>query len=85
MSRLSENLKLLRLLSGLSQTDLARRLKLSRNQINNYENDLSQPSIEVLYSISRLYGMSMDEIVGTELKTRALKAHFSLKKIQENG
>ena len=72
MSRLSENMKLIRLYAGISQSQLARELCVSRNQINNYENAISEPSIGVLHKFCAYFKVSMDGVVGMELKARIL-------------
>ncbi len=69
MSRLSENMKLIRLRAELSQSQLAKELCVSRNQINNYENAISLPSVEWLSKFCIYFNVSMDEIVGLHQKT----------------
>lgn len=73
MSRLSQNIRLIRVRAGISQNQLAEVLRLSRNQINNYENDISQPSIEVLYKFCQFFKVSMDVVVGMDLNGRLLE------------
>lgn len=73
MSRLSQNIRLIRVRAGISQNQLAEVLCLSRNQINNYENDISQPSIEVLYKFCQFFKISMDVVVGMDLNGRLLE------------
>lgn len=73
MSRLSQNIRLIRVRAGISQSQLAEVLCLSRNQINNYENAISQPSIEVLYKFCQFFKVSMDVVVGMDLNGRLLE------------
>lgn len=68
MSRLSENMKLIRLRAGMSQSQLADKLCVSRNQINNYENAISLPSVEWLCRFCDYFQISMDEVVGRDAR-----------------
>jgi transcriptional regulator with XRE-family HTH domain len=54
------NLKLLRERKGRSQDDMASFIKLTRSVLNNYENGLSNPSIENLLKISEYFGISIN-------------------------
>jgi transcriptional regulator with XRE-family HTH domain len=63
MNHVSENLKYLRAKKGLSQNELAIQLRLTRNQINSYENGNAQPSIDALQKISKYFSMSIDLLV----------------------
>ena len=60
--RLSE----LRLNKKLTQTQVARRLNLSKTTISGYENNIKTPSLDVLTQLSILYGVSSDYILGLE-------------------
>ncbi|WP_133627088.1 helix-turn-helix domain-containing protein [Fonticella tunisiensis] len=48
------------------QKDFADYLEVPRNQYNRYENNTNQPSIEVLYRISKKLGCTLDELVYDE-------------------
>lgn len=50
-----KNLKDLRLARGLSQQRLADQLHLSQQSIYKYENDLSEPGIEILKNIADFF------------------------------
>lgn len=49
---------------GLTQRDLGRLCDLGVNQINRYENGLSDPSSAILTTIARELGVSIDYLVG---------------------
>lgn len=53
---LGENLKRLRKDRGLSQDEAARKLFLSRQSVSKWELDRSEPGVENLKALSRLYG-----------------------------
>ena len=48
---------------GLTQEELAERLRLSRQTISNWENERSYPDIMSLIALSDLYGLSLDGLV----------------------
>lgn len=66
ISELPEKLAKLRIQHGLSQRVVATRLGLSPSIISGYETGERSPSVEVLLSISRLYGCSCDYLLGRE-------------------
>jgi transcriptional regulator with XRE-family HTH domain len=50
----------------LTQTQVAKRLGLSKTTISGYENNIKTPSLDVLVKLSILYGVSSDYILGLE-------------------
>lgn len=70
---LSEKLAALRKEHGYSQLYVAERLNVSRQAISRWEVGSSVPSTENLMELSRLYGVSLDELVGhdAEIPTQA--------------
>ncbi len=48
---------------GLSQEELAKELHISRQTVSRWETGTSVPSTENLIYLSRIYGMSLDELV----------------------
>lgn len=61
---LSETLIALRKKHGYSQLHVAECLNVSRQAISRWEVGSSVPSTENLVELSRLYGVSLDELVG---------------------
>ncbi|MVB12133.1 helix-turn-helix protein [Caprobacter fermentans] len=59
-------LRELRESKNLTQTQVAKRLNLSKTTISGYENNIKTPSLEVLVKLSILYGASADYILGLE-------------------
>lgn len=59
-TRISEHRKRL----GLSQGELADMLYVTRQALSKWENGLSVPSIDALSQLSRLFGVSFEEILG---------------------
>ncbi len=60
---LNERLAQLRKEHGLSQNDLADQLKVSRQAVSRWEQGLAMPSSDNLIYLSRLYGITLDELV----------------------
>ena len=60
---LKDKLAELRNKKGLSQIAAAKALNVSRQAISRWETGASAPSTENLIELSRLYGVSMDELV----------------------
>lgn len=60
MNRLFE----LRMEKNLSQRAIAKILYISQGTYNNWENEHTQPSIEQLIALSKLFGVSVDYLIG---------------------
>ncbi len=61
-------LKTLRLRNDMTQEQLSQRLGLTKSVISAYETGLRMPSYEVLISISRIFKVSTDYLLGLERK-----------------
>ena len=62
----SERIKELRQARGWTQADLARRLNITRNGVNSWEQGLSMPSPASLVDLARLFSVSTDYLLGVE-------------------
>ncbi len=56
----------LRLALNWSQVELAKRLKVAKQTVSNWENDNIQPSIEMLVRLAKLFGVTTDYLLGPE-------------------
>lgn len=54
----------LRKQAGMTQAELARRMHLSRSSINSWESAASYPSIDSLISLSQVFHVSTDYLLG---------------------
>lgn len=63
---LNERIKQLRIARNISQTELANRLTVSKQTVSNWENNNIQPSVEMLLSIARFFGVSCDFLLGLD-------------------
>ncbi|MGD1959114.1 MAG: helix-turn-helix domain-containing protein [Fulvivirga sp.] len=65
-----KNLKNLRETHNLKQKDLEPILGITRGQVSNYENGVSDPNLDVLIKLAQYFGISLDELIlepGTSL------------------
>ena len=63
LKQFGENLKKLRVERGVSQEDMAKKIKVHANHLSRYERGLSAPSIEVVEKMAKLFDVSIDELV----------------------
>ena len=63
---IGKKLLYLRKKNKLTQAELAEKLNYSDKAISKWEKGESLPSVEVFYKISKLYGVSLDFIIGDE-------------------
>ena len=63
---IAERIKELRQARGWTQADLARRLSITRNGVNSWEQGLSTPSPASLVDLARLFSVSTDYLLGVE-------------------
>jgi transcriptional regulator with XRE-family HTH domain len=61
------NLKTLRKRKGLTQEDLSAALKIKRPTLNNYENQISQPTLDIQLAVSDFFGISVDLLLKADL------------------
>ena len=62
----SERIKELREAAGYSQSQLAKKLDVTRSSVNAWEMGLSTPTTQYIVAISRLFHVSADYILGIE-------------------
>lgn len=70
MDLFSDNLKFLRQRHQLRQQDLAEKLDVKRSQIGAYEEGRAMPKIPVLQQLAAYFGLTLDELVGKDLKNQ---------------
>ena len=74
-------IKELRKTAGLTQENAAKKLNISRQVFANYENEINQPSPEMLCEIADLFNCSIDYLVGREDEDGAIMIYG----VQEAG
>ncbi len=68
MINYGENLKYQREEHGLSQTELAQKIGTSHQNINRWERGEVMPSIDFCVQLADFYGITLDELIGRELR-----------------
>lgn len=63
---IGENIKKVRKEKGLLQKQVAAEVGLDQSNYNKIENGQRQPSIEVLYKLAKLFGMTIDQLINLE-------------------
>lgn len=62
----AERIKGLREARGWTQAELARRMNITRNGVNSWEQGLSMPSPACLVDLAKLFSVSTDYLLGVE-------------------
>lgn len=78
-----QNVKRLRQSRGLTQAQLGDELNLSRNQINNCENALFEPSVETMLRISLYFNVTLDVLFGLTSVQNDEMLHNTLNEVQQ--
>lgn len=63
MTKISKTIKRLRNEKGITQEELAELLYVSRQSVSSWENDRTQPDIEMLGRMTELFGVSIEELI----------------------
>lgn len=65
-NKFSERLKELRLDKNLGQIELAKKLNVSKGIVSLWENNLREPKLSNLITISKFFDVSIDYLAGLE-------------------
>lgn len=79
MQAINKNIKKLRSIKGLSQSDFADLFELSRANIGSYEEGRAQPKIDAATRIANYFSISLDDFVNKELSVNDLSGFSELK------
>lgn len=63
---ISDRIKEVREKAGYSQSQLAKRLDVTRSSVNAWEMGLSMPTAQYIVALSKLFHVSTDYFLGTE-------------------
>lgn len=72
-------LRLLRRAGGWSQREVAERLHINRSTYAYYETGRTRPEYETLVNIAKLYGVSVDFLLGKDTPTTSIEKAFFLR------
>lgn len=58
---------------GLTQNQIADQVGVSAQAVSKWENDQATPDIDILVKLSEIYDVSLDELLGKEVKTKLVE------------
>lgn len=61
------NFRIARQQNGFSQKQVAQKLGIEQSNISDWENNVSRPEYEHLIALARLYGETIESLLGIEL------------------
>ena len=76
------NLKKIRKEQKLTQTEVARLLKIDYTTLGRYENGISEPNIATLIKLADIYHTTIDNLLGHEVPYLVDKSKFNEEQIQ---
>lgn len=77
MYDLGYRIKEIRTQRGMAQNELAKRINKSKSAVCGYESEAQVPPLEVLVSIASVLNVSLDYLVGFEMKEPISVAHLT--------
>ncbi len=81
MSAIGINIKKIRSVKGLNQTDFAKLFGLTRANIGSYEELRAEPKIETIIKIAAYYKLKIDDLVKKELTVNQISNFDALEKL----
>lgn len=81
---ISKYLQLLRKKHNYTQDELAKRLDISRQAVSKWETGTAIPDLEVLLKISKLYGITINDILEPNIPTKKIIDFEQLSRVPEN-
>ena len=66
--KIADRIKYLRDKVGMTQTDLAKRLDISRSAVNSWEMSLSTPSLSNIVEMTKIFHVSADFLLASDDK-----------------
>ena len=81
MSDFAKNLRKFRKRKGYSQKKLAETLHYVYTAIANYESGRNEPSFDDLLRLAQILDVTLDELIGTELKSEEKQLLSAFKKL----
>ena len=73
MTKISKSIKRLRNAQGISQEALAEKLFISRQAVSSWENDRTQPDIEMIGKLAEVFNVSIEELIYGEKRKLELE------------
>ncbi len=73
MTKISKNIKRLRSERGLTQDNLAEKIHITRQAVSSWENDRTQPDVEMLQRLSDVLEVSLEELIYGKKRNTSLE------------
>ncbi len=73
MSKISKNIKRIRTNKNMSQDELAQKLFISRQAVSSWENNRTQPDIDMVKKLSEVFDVSVEELIYGENRNTKLE------------
>jgi len=83
MSLIGINIKKIRSVKGLNQTEFANLFGLTRANIGSYEEQRAEPKLDVIIKIAKYFKLSIDKLVTKELTVNEISNFNTLEKVLE--
>lgn len=78
--KFSEKIMKIRKENGLSQEEFGNKINISRQAVSKWESDQSQPEIEKVKEISKVFGISIEYLLNDELENDNAKIEYKANK-----
>ncbi len=78
----AERIKNLRMSNDMTQTDLAKKLNITRSSVNAWEMGISTPSTTYIVELAQLFHVSTDYLLGLSDSTTLDISHLNEREIQ---
>lgn len=85
MNNFATNLTFLKKHQGVTQADIGFCVDKSNNTISGWENNISEPGIKELQILSEYFGVSIDDLVNTDLPNAQLNKTNGVSKKRQNA
>lgn len=79
---IADRIKNLRISCGMTQSDLAKKLNITRSSVNAWEMGISTPSTTYVVELSQLFHVSTDYLLGLSANITLDVSHLTEKEIQ---
>ena len=79
---ISERIRQLREKNGMTQSELAKKLDVTRSSVNAWESGLSTPTTQYVVALTRLFHVSADYLLGTEAEYQLSLSGYTDDEIQ---
>lgn len=61
--KLGENLKKIRIMKGITQTEIAKKLDVNRSFVSNIENGKTNPTLSTITNLAEALGVTVNELL----------------------